>query len=79
MNNAIFLLNGQIVNPVKDWGSIEVLATWNENGGEANISMEEFTFVNENAQTIWEYIADGMTGGLGIFEGIPFKINIQDG
>jgi hypothetical protein len=79
MNNAIFLLNGQIVNPVKDWGSIEVLATWNENGGEANISMEEFTFVNENAQTIREYIADGMTGGLGIFEGIPFKINIQDG
>ena len=77
MANAIFKLNGQVVNPTKDWGAIQVMATWDENGGQANISLEDFTFVNENAQTIRQYVQDGLTGGTGIFEGIPFSIELQ--
>ncbi len=77
MANAIFKLNGNVVNPTKDWSAIQVLGTWDEDGGQANISLEDFTFINENAQTIRQYISDGLTGDVGIFEGIPFSIEIQ--
>lgn len=79
MANPVFKLNGQLVNPVKDWQNLEVLGTWSEDGAQANISVEELTFVNENAQTIRQYIEDGMTGGLGIFEGMPFNIELSNG
>lgn len=79
MPTPIFRLNGNVVNPVKDWQNLEVLGTWSENGGQANISIEEFTFVNENAQFIRQYIQDGLSGGFGIFEGIPFDIEISNG
>tara|TARA_B100001287_G_C22686610_1_gene534243 strand:+ start:19943 stop:21703 length:1761 start_codon:yes stop_codon:yes gene_type:complete len=79
MANIVFKLNGQVVNPVRDWQDLQVLATWSENGGSANISVEEFNFVNENAVTIQNYIQDGLNGGLGIFEGMPFDIEYSNG
>ena len=79
MANPIFKLNGSVVNPVQDWSALQVLGTWSEMGGAANISVEELTFVNENAELIRQHIADGLTGGLGIFEGIPFNIEMSNG
>ncbi len=79
MANLTFKLNGNVVNPVRDWQDLQILGTWSENGGEANISVEEFKFVNENAQLIKQYIADGISSGLGIFEGIPFDIECSNG
>ena len=79
MANITFKLNGNVVEPVKDWQDLQVLGTWSETGGEANISVEEFTFVNENAELINNYIADGLVGGLGIYEGLPFDIEYTNG
>jgi len=79
MANITFKINGNVVTPVKDWENLQVLGTWSENGGSANISVEEFTFVNENAKLINDYIADGINSGLGIFEGIPFEIQYSNG
>ena len=80
MTNAIFKLNNSVVNPVKEWEAIQVLATFDQTGGEANITTEEFIFVNENAVLIRDYIAGGVSlTSFGIFEGIPFTIEIQNG
>ena len=76
----VFKLNGSVVFPPQDWSGISILATFDDNGGQANISTEEFTFVNENAVTIRNYILGGITGtSVGIFEGLPFSIELQNG
>jgi hypothetical protein len=76
----VFKLDGAVTIPPKDWGGISILATFDDNGGQANISTEEFVFVNENAVKIRNYILGGLTGtSVGIFEGLPFSIELQNG
>jgi hypothetical protein len=69
-----FLLNGQTANAPKDWQELEVLATFDNEATQANITTSEFTFVNQENVTIRDYVTAGLTGGSGIFEGLPFDI-----
>ena len=71
-----FYLNGNLVNPPEDWLDLEILATFENNSPEANITTESLTFVNEEAVLIRNWIRNGLTGGVGIFEGMPFKVQI---
>lgn len=71
-----FYVAGQLVNPPKDWLDTEILATFENGSPEANITSSEMVFVNEEAVFIRNWITNGLTGGVGIFEGIPFKIQI---
>jgi len=43
------------------------------------ISITDFDFVNQNADIIHKWIADGLLNGVGILEGIPFRIEIIRG
>jgi len=71
-----FYIAGQLVNPPKDWLDTEILATFENGSPEANITSSEMIFVNEEAVFIRNWITNGLTGGVGIFEGIPFKIQM---
>jgi hypothetical protein len=71
-----FFINGQLVNPPKDWLDLEVLATFENGSPEANLTTSEITFVNAEAKMIRDWIDAGMTGGVGIFEGIPFRVQL---
>lgn len=76
-----FKLFGNAANPPKEWTGIQILATFDQTGGQANISTERFKFVNENAKAIRDYIAGGAATNpstVGIFEGIPFEFDIQN-
>ena len=42
-----FLLNGQQADAPRDWQDIEVLATFDTEATQANITTSDFTFVNE--------------------------------
>lgn len=73
----IFKLNGTNTVPFRDWSKTRVLATFDKTGGQANISTDRIRFVNENAKLIRDYIEAGANGqGAGIFEGMPFEIDI---
>ena len=75
-----FVLDGEDIKPPVNWQSIQVLATFDNSSVSANISTEEFEFVNEPAQKIKTYILGGLTGATnGIFEGLPFQIFADDG
>jgi len=83
-----FKLNGQNISAAVEWEDIQVEATFiNESasGGQIqsiqpNIDIERFTFVNDAAKLIRDYIQAGENGtGVGIFEGIPFEITANDG
>ena len=78
ITNFSFYLNGSPVDPPTEWQDIELIATFSEGAVQASITSDSFTFANVPNELIKEWIADGLTGGVGIFEGIPFQINITD-
>ncbi len=67
----IFQLDGKEVNPPKDWTDIAFDLTFG-NDQQPVIEKGDFTFVNESAQFILQWIEDGK-----IFEGIPFEIYVN--
>jgi hypothetical protein len=69
-----YYLDGQEVNAPIDWQSINVLATFDNESTQANISSSQFTFTLSERAKINNYINAGLTGGVGIFEGMPFSI-----
>jgi len=81
MGKPKFYISGQPVKAPRNWDQIEVLATFDNNGVQANITTDSLNFVNETAQTITDYLAGGGTDPIttkGIFEGLPFMIDISE-
>ena len=75
-----FFLDGNEVNAPKNWSGLQVLATFDQDSVQANISSEEFIFVNSTAQLIKTYLLGGLTLATnGIFEGLSFSILVDDG
>lgn len=69
-----FLLDSQTANAPRDWQDIEVLATFDNEATQANITTSDFTFVNEENVIIRDYVQAGLNGGEGIFQGFPLDI-----
>lgn len=72
--NLRFLLAGNEINAPIEWEDIELVANFDNDSIQANITTDSFTFVNEARRQILDYIEEGKSGGMGIFEGLPFKI-----
>ena len=76
-DNVNFQLLGQSEG-VRDWQSLQVLATFDDDNNQANITTSELTFVNPMAQAILDHIDNGLNGLTnGIFEGIDFSMRID--
>jgi hypothetical protein len=73
-----FYINNNLVNAPLDWENIEVLSTFDNDSTQANISSDSWVFVGNEANIIKNYVNDGITGGLGIFESMPFKIEVYN-
>ena len=69
-----FYISGQQLDAPVEWQDIEILATFDNESQQANITTEQFTFVLDEASEIAQHIENGMSGGVGIFEGLPFEI-----
>tara|TARA_R110001592_G_scaffold48788_1_gene153065 strand:- start:6114 stop:7886 length:1773 start_codon:yes stop_codon:yes gene_type:complete len=70
-------LNGDDSSQVRELHDIELLATFENGNAQANISITEFEFVNDFAKDVRTWIDNGLTTGLGIFEGIPLSVTIN--
>lgn len=71
------ILNGVHFREPIEWRGLQVLATFDKSAVQANISLENVTFVNEAAKQIRDYVSD--TTGLGIFQALPVTFEISDG
>lgn len=65
-----FNLNNKTVDAPIEWEDIEVNANFQDGAIQPEIEIDTFTFVNQEAQDIRDWISAGR-----IFEGIPFKID----
>jgi len=63
-----------LINPPENWQEIEIECSFENDSPIASVKTNSFSFVSENAIFINKWVAQGMTGGVGLFEGIPFVI-----
>lgn len=75
--NIDCILNGVHYRDPIEWRGLQVLASFDNSAVQANISLENVTFVNEAAKAIREYVLD--VQGNGIFQALPVTLVISDG
>lgn len=63
-------MNNVVVDAPIEWEDITINASFDDDSIQANINTDSFTFVNEEAQIIKNWIASG-----NMFRGLPFKID----
>ncbi len=61
-----------------EWEDTELEASFGAISGQPSIDIDRFTFVNEAARFISNYRKAGLTGGRGIFEGVPANLVLKD-
>ncbi len=78
--NITFELDGQPAGTPGNLGEINLSANWGTREGitEQEISTTSIEFVLEDAKKLNQHVVDGLNGGVGIFEGLPYKINIDN-
>lgn len=77
MTDIRFYYDGKLGNPPLEWKGIEVELNFEDaNEIAVAITAEKFTFTNEIADLLNNYIAQGTEGGLGIYWGFPFRIEL---
>lgn len=63
---------------VRDWEGLQILATFDNDNSQANITTSELTFVGPIGEAIINYVNQGAAGvGNGIFEGPDFSISLS--
>jgi len=74
--NIQFYLNDVAVDAPANWQSLLIELNFDSDAPDARVTINEWEWIRENSDTITSWIADGLTGGVGIFEGIPFRIEL---
>lgn len=73
--NVRVLLAGQEIFPPVDWFDISVKASFENGNVQANVTSEQLEFIFDAYTKIKDHVANGMNGGVGIFEGIDLQID----
>lgn len=73
---ARFTLDGQSFNAPIDWEDITIEANYENDSIQPSITAKDFQFPLESREFINDWIQNGLNGGVGIFEGIPFDITL---
>lgn len=69
-----FYLAGQPISAPVEWADIEIAASFDGDAVQPSIAADRFTFVNEARAVVKSWIAAGLSGGVGIFQGPSFRI-----
>lgn len=73
-----FYLNESLVNPPRNWQELQIEINFDKDKSlNEQVSLNDWEFVRENSEFIQTWIDDGLTTGVGVFEGIPFRIELD--
>ena len=75
-----FEINGIVKDKYlpEDWQNLQILATFDNNSVQPNMTLSDIKFVQDGAKDVNAYIDNGILGGTGIYEGIPFAIRLKN-
>ncbi len=73
-----FYLNEVEVNPPLNWREIGIELNFDKDkeSQAGRLTITDFEFVRENSDIINKWITDGLNSGVGVFEGIPFRVEV---
>lgn len=71
-------IDGQDLGEPRNWQSLEIAIDWLEKNDSGSINVAELSFVDVANQYLQQRIRNGMSGGVGVFEGVPYKITVGD-
>ena len=76
-DNVKFELLGESEG-VRDWQGLQIIATFDNDNNQPNITTSELTFSLDMGKKLIEYIDNGAVGiGNGIFEGVDFEMKLN--
>lgn len=70
------LLNGVPAIGLIEWNDVTITADYEGENVQPHISIEAFDFSGVARNLIKDWVDNGLSGGVGIFEGMPFQIQI---
>lgn len=71
-----YLLNGIQLNAPIEWEDVTIEADYVNDSVQPSLSIEAFTFALDSRNAIKQWITDGLSSGVGIFEGMPFQLTL---
>ncbi len=78
MSELSFYINGVLSPPPDNWGELDIELDFENESNDASIKTQVLTWKGANAALLYKWFKDGVLGGLGIYEGIPFLIENCD-
>lgn len=73
-----FYLDGSLINPPKNWKEMQLELNFDRDAQVGvGVNIPKWEFVRENAELLSNIIKQPTLGGNGIFEGIPFQIQVD--
>ena len=69
--------NGILVNP-RDFDQAKIVMDWEGKKEAANITINSIRLVADEGKALRDRILSGLTGGVGFFEGEPYRIEVGD-
>lgn len=75
-----YYIDNTLGNPPQNWRETSIELNFDKDIQQlqgAEVSLTSFDFVNDINEKILKYIEDGKTTGVGVFEGMPLKIEIN--
>jgi len=71
---AKYFLNNIERNAPLEWEDVKITAEYENDTIQPSLSTDSFVFNLDARQVVNQWISDGLTGGVGIFEGMPFDL-----
>lgn len=76
MANIRHYINEQDHGEPRNWKDLEITIDWLEKNDSGVINIAELSFVDKANAYLQQRIIDGMSGGVGVFEGVPYRIEV---
>lgn len=77
MMDVKYFVDGEEVTPFNH-KELSVELNFDKDSPDSKVLLNKWRFTNESADIVYKKYLAGLTGGTGIFEGIPFKISVSD-
>lgn len=71
-------IDGQQLGQPRNWQELEITFNWLESKDEGVVNSAQLEFVGRLQKYIKTRLLNGLTGGVGIFEGISYKIEVGE-
>ena len=78
MADIIHLIDGQDLGEPRNWQDLEITVDWLNKKESGAINVSDLSFVNVANQYLQQRALNGLSGGVGIFEGVPYEILVGD-